>query len=156
MQTYDHSSKTSAVDSLPYHQMSGGDLVKFDYQKPDSTDTRRVFVIEPEFEDKLHGLDIQYLSETEIIDLYRDTQNDMFDEGVKEDLQGDLPELTTAEIGDGNAFYNNVIDGLNTDQNAYRTFDHDNITSPVPIEIVFEATAEDLLDNFEYYDSPES
>lgn len=156
METYDHSDKTSTVGTIPYHQMSGGDLVKFDYQKPDSTDTRRVFVIEPQFEETLHGLDIQYLTEDEIIDLYRQTQEDMFDEATEEDLQADLPGLITADISDANSFYNNVIDGLNFGQNAYRTFKHENITSPIPAEIVYEATNENLLGNFEFYDSPES
>lgn len=156
MTTYDHGDKTSEVGNKPYHQLSGGDLIKFDYQKPDSTETRRVFVIDPQFEETVHGLDIQYLTEDEIIRLYRQTQEDMFGEPTEEALQEDLPELTTGDIEDGNSFYNNVIDGFNSDQNAYRTFKHENITSPIPIEIVFEATNEDLLDNFEFYESPES
>lgn len=158
MTTYDHGSRVSEVGTLSYSQMSGGDLVEFEYQKPDSTDTRRVFVVEPNHEDRLHGLDIQYLSEPEIVKLYRQTQEDMFGEAEEETFQLDLPELTVGDIGDGNSFYENVIDGFITsaDQNAYRTFEHSKIVSPIPRELVYETVLESQIDNFEFYDSPES
>jgi hypothetical protein len=160
MTTYDHGSRTTETERLPYSNMRPGDLVQFDYRKKgEQAETRRVFVVAPDYEGKLHGFDIQYLSQGEVVDLYREVQEDVLDEAEQEASEDALPVLAIeGETGGSTAFYENVSAGFSPAQNAYRTFERTRVTSPVPVRIEFEvseAKQDELLEGFETFEPDE-
>lgn len=125
---YDHTDNLETVRNLTIPDIEPGHFVKFPYETAggDARD-REVFVISPRYKDKIHGLDIGYLSERQIVRLFANVF-DRLSPQARDMMKETFPRvLTTGPISKSQSFYRDVVKQLPDVKAAYRTFRHDRI-----------------------------
>lgn len=125
LREYDHSDRISDSELSTLGATNNGDIVKFTYMKDGEFETRTVLVLEKNANFKLHGLDLTYISERELVDFFQTAQGNL-PNTTSDALEADLPVLNL-EINNPQSFYESTVKVFPFEQNAYRTFDLMNV-----------------------------
>jgi hypothetical protein len=127
MREFDHKDQISDKAPTVLQDVESGDFIEFKYLKSSGkTETRKVIVLEKNVDSKLHGIDLRYISEQEILDLVL-TAFGFLPDNVSDTLEGFLPVLDLF-IPNPRSFYDSVIVSFGFEQNPYRTFDLRNMS----------------------------
>jgi len=125
---YDHSSNMRAEENISLSGIKPGIFVQFPYQSESGDDRdRELFVIDPNRNGLIHGLDIGYMSERDIAKLFANIHANLSPMAAQM-LDRTFPrEFEAGPIGKSEDFYYDVVKGIPEAKQAYRTFRRDRI-----------------------------
>ena len=135
--TSSHKRNILSEDVAVFYRISSGSIIRFNYKGENVTTPRPlVLVLNPDFDNKLHGLTLEVLSEKSLEQLYRIVR-----ETISEKLQKTVGMQNTKSIRIGNPsqYYTSKIKPFlaKQNENAYRTYNRNGITNVKTIDYRF-------------------
>ena len=139
-----HKKNIISESSIGKNKVQPGHIVRFSYSGKKVTNKRPlVLVLHPKYDGKLHGVNLDYLSESQLKQLWKITKLTL--QGKIERLVKLRLPLLKADIGDPGAFYNTRLrkflrGKLGSTGVAYRTYDTKGIGGLRVIDYRFEGS----------------
>jgi len=146
---YDHRSNLKPESNLSLSGIEPGMFIQFPYQKEDSEGRdREVFVIYPNKNGLLHGLDIGYMSERDIAKLFAHIHANLSPMAA-EMLGRTFPrKFEAGPVAKGEEFYYDVVKGLSDAKKAYRTYRLDRIQDGLVTKMTYSPTLSGDLQDY--------
>lgn len=146
---YDHRSNMRAERNLSLSDIEPGMFIQFPYETEGGEDRdRELFVIDPNRSGLLHGLDISYMTEEDIANLFANIHANLSPMAAQM-LSKTFPrEFEAGPVAKSEEFYYDVVKGLPDAKSAYRTFRLDRIQDGLVSKMSYSPTLSGELQDY--------